>query len=146
MTYTESLERNEFLFKLSNEHKVIFLKALAHLARIDGHVDDEEIKYIKDAARYYKIEQTDDLFTPADEKSILQELKKLNDRRIALELIKELCLLGHADSNLSADETLFIGHAGLAMGVELDKIEQISNWIIDKIIWLEQGKIIFEDA
>ena len=28
------------------------------------------------------------------------------------------------------------------MGVELEKIEQISNWIIDRIIWLEQAKII----
>jgi hypothetical protein len=54
-------------------------------------------------------------------------------------------MLGHADNDLSDEETLFIGHAGLTMGVELEKIEQISNWVIDRIIWLEQGKIIFEE-
>ena len=40
---------------------------------------------------------------------------------------------------------LIIGKIGLAMGVELSKIEQISNWIIDHIIWLEQAKVIFEE-
>ena len=62
-----------------------------------------------------------------------------------MELIKEMCLLGHSDSDLTEEETLFIGHVGIALGIELDKIEQISNWVIDKIIWLEQGKVIFED-
>jgi len=32
------------------------------------------------------------------------------------------------------------------MGVELDKIEQISNWVIDKIILAEEAKIIFEEV
>jgi len=29
--------------------------------------------------------------------------------------------------------------------LEIEKIEQISNWVIDRIIWLEQAKIIFEE-
>lgn len=145
MTYTESLDLNEFVLQLSEENKTIFLKALAFLARIDNKLDAEEIKYIKDAAEKYNLTQTSQIFEACSEAEILQDLKKLNNRRVGLELIKELCLLGHSDSNLSDDETLFIGHAGLAMGIELEKIEQISNWIIDKIIWLEQGKEIFED-
>ena len=64
----------------------------------------------------------------------------------ALELIKEMCVLAHADDELSDQETLLIGRVGQAMGVELEKIEQISNWIIDRIIWLEQAKIIFEEV
>ena len=27
---------------------------------------------------------------------------------------------------------------------KLEKIQQISQWVIDRIIWLEEGKIIFE--
>ena len=56
-----------------------------------------------------------------------------------------MCMLAHVDNILSDEETLFIGKIGLALGVEIEKIEQISNWIIDRIIWLEQAKIIFED-
>ena len=63
-----------------------------------------------------------------------------------MELIKEMCVLAHADDELSDQETLLIGRVGQAMGVELEKIEQISNWIIDRIIWLEQAKIIFEEV
>ena len=46
---------------------------------------------------------------------------------------------------LSDEETLFIGKVGIALGIEMEKIEQISNWVIDHIIWLEQAKIIFEE-
>lgn len=145
MTYTETLETNNFILNLSQEQKTVFLKTLFYMANIDGNRDEQEIKYIVDAAKTYKIENFEDIFKETSQKEILSELKTLNNRRACLELIKELCLLGHSDSDLTDDETLFIGHAGLAMGIELEKIEQISNWIIDKIIWLEQGKTIFED-
>lgn len=145
MTYNETLEMNEFILKLPQEHKIIFLRALFFLANIDGTRDENEIKYIINAAKHYKLENSGKLFLPASEQEILDELKQITDRRICLELVKEMCMLGHADNDLSDEETLFIGHAGLTMGVELEKIEQISNWVIDRIIWLEQGKIIFEE-
>lgn len=145
MTYTENLEDNNFVIKLSQEQKITFLKALLYLANIDGNRDEDEIKYIRNAVLSYKIKDLQSIFKPTTEEEIIEELKTIEDRRICLELIKEMCLLGHSDSDLSDEETLFIGHAGLAMGIELEKIEQISNWVIDKIIWLEQGKIIFED-
>lgn len=75
---------------------------------------------------------------------IVAEVKKIKNRKLALELIKEMCLLANADSDLSDNETLLIGRVGQAMGVELEKIQQISQWVIDRIIWLEEGKIIFE--
>ena len=146
MTYTETLEANSFISKLSEEQKIIFLKALAYMAKIDGRLDEEEIKYIKDAAEKFQIQQSSQIFDFQTEENILNEIKKLGNRRVYLELIKELCLLGHSDSDLSDDEVVFIGNIGNAVGIELEKIEQISNWVVDKIIWIEQGKIIFEDA
>ena len=47
---------------------------------------------------------------------------------------------------LSDEETALIGKVGMAMGIDLDKIEQISNWVIDRLIWLEEAKIIFEEV
>ena len=61
-------------------------------------------------------------------------------------LIKEMCILAHADNELTDDEVLLIGRVGQAMGVELEKIEQISRWVIDRVIWLEEAKLIFEEA
>ena len=145
MKYTETLEMNEFVLQLSQEHKIIFLETLFFLANIDGSRDEEEIKYIKDAAKHYNIDNLEEIFKETTEEDILEKVKTIDNRRACLELIKEMCQLGHSDSDLTDDETLFIGHVGLAMGIELEKIEQISNWIIDKIIWFEQGKLIFED-
>ena len=81
---------------------------------------------------------------PEPEDVLFQEAAKVNNYELSLELIKMLCLLAHTDDELSDEETLFIGQIGQAMGVELEKIEQISNWVIDYLIWREQGKIIFE--
>lgn len=145
MTYTESLKNNSHFLNLNEEQKIIFLKALAYMAKIDGRLDEDEIKYIKDIAAEYQISQSTEIFDFKEEE-IFNQIKKLNNRRICLELIKELCFLGHSDSDLSDDEVLFIGKIGTAMGIELEKIEQISDWVVDKIIWLEKGKIIFEDA
>ena len=63
-----------------------------------------------------------------------------------MELIKEMCVLAHADDELSDEETALIGKVGMAMGIDLDKIEQISNWVIGRLIWLEEAKIIFEEV
>ena len=145
MTYTESLKNNSHFLNLNEEQKIIFLKALAYMAKIDGRLDEDEIKYIKDIAAEYQISQSTEIFDFKEEE-IFNQIKKLNNRRICLELIKELWFLGHSDSDLSDDEVLFIGKIGTAMGIELEKIEQISDWVVDKIIWLEKGKIIFEDA
>jgi hypothetical protein len=71
-------------------------------------------------------------------------LTQIDNRAAALQLIKDLCFLGHADDNLSPEEVLFIGHAGLSMGIEIEKIEQISDWVVDRIIWQERGKLIME--
>ena len=57
-----------------------------------------------------------------------------------------MCILAHADNELSESETLLIGRVGQAMGIELEKIQQISQWVIDRIIWMEEAKIIFEEV
>ena len=63
-----------------------------------------------------------------------------------MELVKEMCVLAHADDELSDNEILLIGRIGQAMGIEPKKIEQISQWVIDRLIWVEEGKIIFEEV
>ena len=145
MTYTEFSEVNSFMTNISEDQKIVSLKVLFYLANIDNKRDELEIKFIKNLANLYQINQSEEIFKASSEEEIIGLLKTINNRRISLELIKEMFLLGHSDSDLTDEETLFIGHAGLAMGIEIEKIEQISNWVIDKIILREQSKIIFEE-
>ena len=134
------------LLKLTETQKVAFLRVFVKMASIDGHFDETEKVFVKKIADDLGIspEQTEDIMKNLDNRFIIKEASLIKDRSVALELIKEMCLLGHADNDLSDEEVLFIGEVGQAMGIELEKIEQISNWVIDYLIWNDQGKIIFE--
>ena len=136
-----------YILDLDEEQKIAFLRAFSKMAGIDGNFDENEKLFIKNVAVSFGIAQdkTDCILDVSDEDRIVEDVAKIKNRRVALELIKELCMLAHADDNMSDEETLFIGRIGLAMGVELEKVEQISNWVIDRLIWLDQGKIIFEE-
>ncbi len=137
----------EEMLKMSEDNRIAYLKAFAKLACTDGGFDEKEKQFIKKLATTYQISENriDEIFNCGSGEEIIEKVKKIDNRKIALGLIKELCILAHADDTLSDEETLFIGRVGQAMGIELDKIEQISNWVIDKIILAEEAKIIFED-
>ena len=134
-----------YLDKASKTEKEAFFQVLIHLSASDGHTDGSEIAFIKEAALTHDLNNVEDLFIPMEESDILKKIKVIKDRHLALELIKEMCMLSHVDNLLSDEETLFIGKVGIALGIEMEKIEQISNWVIDRIIWLEQAKYIFEE-
>ena len=138
----------EVLSKLTEDQKVAFMKAFSRLAGADGHLDEDELAFIRSMARIYGIsdKRVDEILKIDSDEEVVNAVKVIDNRRAALELIKEMCVLAHADDELSDQETLLIGRVGQAMGAELEKIEQISNWIIDRIIWLEQAKIIFEEV
>jgi len=133
-----------YLDTSSDSEKKAFFKALYALAGADGNSDDGEIRFINAVAAEHDIKISEEMQYP-DTDTLLQEVSVIKNRKLALELIREMCLLSHIDNVLSDSETLIIGKVGLAMGVELEKIEEISNWIIDRIVWLEQAKIIFEE-
>lgn len=132
-----------YLDLATEEEKNIFFQTLFCLSAVDGKIDEEEIDFITQAAEGQGIENVEQLKTN-DIHYVIDNVKKIKNRHLALELVREMCMLAHVDNVLSNEETLFIGEVGLAMGVEIEKIEQISNWIIDRIIWLEQAKMIFE--
>ena len=136
----------QYLAEMSDDEKIIFLKVLTRLARADGKLDDNERDFIREIAVVYNVPANgfEEIINVNSDDEIVAEVKKIKNRKLALELIKEMCLLANADSDLSDNETLLIGRVGQAMGVELEKIQQISQWVIDRIIWLEEGKIIFE--
>ena len=137
----------ECLEKTSEEQRIFFLKALAGMACADGHFDECEKIFVSELAQdmhIYSVDINQIIENGVSKEALFQEAAKLNNRALSLELIKMLCLLSHMDDEMSDQETLFIGQIGQAMGIELEKIEHISNWVIDYLIWREQGKIIFE--
>lgn len=138
----------EYLTKLNEEQRIAFMKALARLANADGKLDDDEKEFIREAAKIYGVPEgrLEEILKQGSDDEVVEAVKIIDNRRAALELIKEMCVLAHADDELSDNEILLIGRIGQAMGIEPKKIEQISQWVIDRLIWVEEGKIIFEEV
>ncbi len=141
------MEYGDFLEHMNDREVFIFLKILAQLASSDGQLQQEEKEFIQMVARSYGIEgeKLQQLLMSEDEEEVVKIAAEITNRKVALQIIKEMCLLAHSDENLSEKETLLIGKVAKAMNVELEKVAQISQWVIDRIIWLEQAKIIFEE-
>ncbi|MBR6327991.1 MAG: hypothetical protein IKR60_03845 [Alphaproteobacteria bacterium] len=130
---------------LTDEQKVVFLKTLLFLSQQDGEVDNDEIVFIKKMAKKYRVKNVQKVFEHTTEAQLLGELKVLTSRRAALDLIKELFLLGHSNMDLRVEEILFINRVANALNISPEKVEQISRFVIDMLILQEQGKIIFEE-
>lgn len=133
------------LSQATPEQKKVFFQALVCLSSIDGHTDNDEIDYITKTARANNITDFSEICDFVDEKEVISSARLINNRPLALELLREMCTLAHVDNVLSDEETLLIGKIGRAMGIEIEKIEQISNWVIEHMIWREQAKLIFEE-
>ena len=148
MLYQRTVQTLNFIQKLSEEQKIIFLKAFAHLARADGDFEEIERKFIMNIAGLYGISEDHmpEILAENTDAYIIEEVAKIKDRRAAMELVKEMCMLAHVSDDFGDAELLFISKVGQAMGIEPEKIEQISKWVIDRIIWLEEGKLIFEEV
>lgn len=135
-----------YLATMTEDERVVFLKTLARLAMSDGEFDDEEKLFIREMALALGVPENRyaDIKAKATDDEIVEAVKLIKDRKKAMALIKEMCLLANSDGDLDDKEVLLIGRVGQSMGLELEKIEQISQWVIDRIVWLEEGKIIFE--
>ena len=67
------------------------------------------------------------------------------DKGLALVLIREMFYLGYEDGDLSDSEIVFISKVGIALNISIDKMEEISSWVIRGIEWEEEGDEIFYD-
>lgn len=140
----ESLNR-AVMREMDDKQKTVFLKTLLFASKIDGRVEDGEIKYIKKMASKYKVSDVKKIFEPTMEADLFFELRCLNERRWLLELIKELFMLARSDDDFGDKEDSFIERLTKALNIETEKVEQISAWVVDYFLWQKQGKIIFEE-
>lgn len=131
---------------MTEEEKMVFLKALVKLAKADNNFDDNEKDFIRGMGIMFNLPKSviPKLAETISDDEFLKQLKVIKDRRLAMDLVKEMCMLANFDGDMSGEEIILIGKAGEAMGLSLEKIQDISQWVIDRIILQERGKIIFE--
>lgn len=137
----------EFFEDVDLDQRIAFLGTIAHLARVDGEFDGNEKQFFVDLAKLYNLskENAKEAIRPRSENEALALVKTITDRSFALVLIREMFYLGYEDGDLSDSEILFISKVGMALNIPLEKMEQISNWVIRGIEWEEEGAEIFSD-
>lgn len=135
---------NTCLNNLAIPEKLSCLKAMAYISKIDDHIDGHEAYIVALLAKKMGLTDSRAFLQNLDENEILRSLSAITDRQAALELIKFLCFIGNADSDLKDSEILFIGQAANAMGIEISKAEKINDWVVDGFILEENARQIFE--
>lgn len=126
------------------EEKTAFIIILCMLAAIDNNIKPEEIDYIEELAVEMQIKVLPTFFTYPKELGVCKA-SQIKNRQLALELLKNMFALSYTDDTFSDSEGHFICTISEALHVEAQKVSEISSWIIDRIIWLEQAALIFED-
>ena len=137
----------EFFEHVDINQRIAFLSTIAYLARVDGEFDQDEKEFFVDLANLYMLSKdaAKEAIRPRTEPEILALVKQIEDPGLALVLIREMFYLGYEDGDLSDSEILFISKVGLALNIPIEKMEQISSWVIRGIEWEEEGADIFSD-
>ena len=137
----------DYISMLDEDQKVAYMTALAHLAHADGEYEIEEDMFIKEVAELSGIpfSRLDEITTKISNEELKKILAKITDKKVAYNLLREMCVLSHADSELTDDEMEVLAISAEAMGVDLEKLEEISSWVIRGLIWKEEAAIIFDE-
>ncbi|MBQ8750679.1 MAG: hypothetical protein IJZ30_03480 [Alphaproteobacteria bacterium] len=127
----------DFIEELSDAEKFIFLKVICGLIASDRQVAKEELLYLKDVAQMYNVEGTTlaTMIKTADRKALIKQARLINDRRKALMLVKELCMVANKDTSLEDNEIDYILDIAEVMNIEPDKVKDI-NKVVNAYITL----------
>ena len=135
-------DNNSFTKEIEKEQRITFMVVIAYLGRIDGELNEE---------RFYDLAMTHNLSEDEmaaahyeqSEDEVLSLLFHIQNPSLALVLIRELFYFGYDDGDLSDEKILFISKVGQALNIPIEKMEQISEWVIKGIEWEEEGAKIF---
>lgn len=138
---------DDYIKSLSSTEKLVFLKLLCKMIKADATIDNDEINFLKIAAARYGVDNNTlvNIIKGADRIDVSEEAAQITNRKHALQLIKELCVLANIDDDLHDNELDVIIDAARAMNVEDDKVVLINRWVLDSLILSKTGKIIMEE-
>ena len=135
---------SENLLYARDEQRAIFVSILATLSNIDKSIKKEEKIFLEDLSQKLGM-KFHPHFLQYTTQACIKNASILKGSPISLELIKDMFALAYTDNEFTTQEAQFIYDIGKAMQVPTTKLKQISRWIADRIIWLEQGALIFND-
>lgn len=138
---------DDYIKTLSYDEKIIFIKIFCKLVRADGNIDADEISFLKNIAMRYGIDNNTVVsIVKTPNIDYISEARKITNRKHALQLVKEMCVLANIDNDLADAELDVVIDSARAMGVEDEKIVLINRWVLDSLILSKTGQIIMEES
>ena len=137
----------EYIKSLNPEEKKLFIECFSCMVCSDKKVTKEEIEFLKKIGKMYDVNEQDivAIMKNINRHATLEKLGAISNRKIGLQLVKELCYLANSDNGLDDEEIDFIIDVAERLEIENEKIKQINKWVLDKIVLLKTGEIILEE-
>lgn len=137
---------DDYIKTLSYDDKLIFIKVLCRLIHADGIIETSELEFLKAIASRFDIDINIivNIVKSIANIDYVREAAHISNRRNALELLRELCVLANIDDKLDDSELDVIINTAEAMGIEEDKIVLINRWVLDSLVLNKVGRIIME--
>ena len=132
---------DDYIKELTKEEKIVFLRLLCKIIKADNVIDANEIGILKEVAERYGIDSSTmiNIIKENNSVNITAEAAKILNRKHALQLIKEMCVIANVDDDLNDDELDIIIDTARAMNIEDDKIILINRWVLDSMILSKTG-------
>ena len=136
----------KFVETLSGAEKFIFLKVICGLVASDRQVTKEELVYLKELAKMYEVDGTSlsNMIKSADRNALLKQARMIDERKKALVLIRDLCVIANNDIDLEDNEISYILDIAEIMGIDPIRVKDI-NTVVNSYFECEKNmKLLLE--
>ena len=135
-----------FIDTLSEGERFIFLKVICGLIACDRQVSKEELLYLREVALKYEVtpDSLTTMIKSANKKTLLMQARMIDDRRKALMLIKDLCVVANNDKDLEDAEIEYILDIAEVMGIDPLRVKEINEAVNEYIELSKKTSILLE--
>jgi uncharacterized tellurite resistance protein B-like protein len=123
---------------LLEEEKMVFLKLLTYLSKIDNDISDNEVNFIKKIAIDIGV-NIEDKFFNSEVKNLEELLSCFKSNQSKHILLTELINLALSDDNYSSEERKGVLEISKLLNVSDNKFSELENWIIEGNNWVSKG-------
>ncbi|AMA73710.1 MULTISPECIES: DUF533 domain-containing protein [Aneurinibacillus] len=128
--------------------KLYEIRLLICVAQADGYMDEEEKERIFQQVNLdtFTVRERqifhDDLENPKDPKALALEVSPYLTTLEKMMLIRKMFKLASLDKEIVSEEIALIYSIGQALGLALDKIKEIEQWVREGIAWMARWENI----
>ncbi len=136
---------DDFIANLSTEERLVFLKTMLMMIKIDARVDDRERALAHELMKTYNVSEFNEIFEQMQSKeALLTEIKNvIKERKKALLLLRELLIIVHIDDDFDEKEMIFIGQIAHVLNIDEDLVLELNQLVLDyKLMRLKSKKLM----